>query len=105
VQLLEEALRVTREGGIVLLSSYADDFWPHRLAWFEAQAAEGLVGPIDRSASRDGVIVCEDGFRSGRLSPDAFRSLCATLGVRAEVREVDGSSVFCEIVKPGAARR
>ena len=63
--LLEESLRVTREGGIVLLSSYSDEFWPDRLAWFEAQSAEGLVGPIDHAASRDGAIVCEDGFRSG----------------------------------------
>jgi 2-polyprenyl-6-hydroxyphenyl methylase/3-demethylubiquinone-9 3-methyltransferase len=105
VRLLEEALRVTREGGIVLLSSYSDRFWPHRLAWFEAQAAEGLVGRIDRMASQDGVIVCEDGFRSGRLTPDEFRSLCSTIGVKAQVCEVDGSSVFCEIAKPSAAHR
>lgn len=104
VRLLEEALRVTREGGIVLLSSYSDKFWPHRLAWFEAQAAEGLVGRIDRSASQDGVIVCEDGFRSGRLTPDEFRSLCSTVGVNAQVCEVDGSSVFCEVTKPSAAQ-
>jgi len=104
-RLLEEALRVTREGGIVLLSSYSDTFWPHRLAWFEAQAAEGLVGRIDRVASQDGVIVCEDGFRSGRFSPDEFRSLCSTVGVNAQVSEVDGSSVFCEITKPSAAQQ
>lgn len=105
VRLLEEALRVSREGGIVLLSSYSDKFWPHRLAWFEAQAAEGLVGRIDRIESRDGVIVCEDGFRSGRLTPDGFRDLCSTIGMNAQVCEVDGSSVFCEITKPSAAQQ
>jgi 2-polyprenyl-6-hydroxyphenyl methylase/3-demethylubiquinone-9 3-methyltransferase len=73
--LLEEALRVTHEGGVVPLSTPSDSFWPHRLAWFDAQAAEGLVGGIDRIASQDGVIVCEDGFRPGRLTPDEFRSL------------------------------
>jgi 2-polyprenyl-6-hydroxyphenyl methylase/3-demethylubiquinone-9 3-methyltransferase len=104
-RLLEEALRVTREGGVVLLSSYSDRFWPHRLAWFEAQAAEGLVGRIDRLASMDGVIVCEDGFRSRRLTPAEFRSLCSTIGVNAQVCEVDGSSVFCEITKPNAAEQ
>ncbi len=105
VRLLAEALRVTREGGVVLLSSYSDSFWPHRLAWFEAQAAEGLVGRIDRVASRDGVIVCEDGFRSGRLTPHDFHWLCSRLGVDGQVSEVDGSAVFCEIIKPRAAQQ
>jgi 2-polyprenyl-6-hydroxyphenyl methylase/3-demethylubiquinone-9 3-methyltransferase len=104
LRLIEEALRVTREGGIILLSSYSDNFWPHRLAWFEAQAAEGLVGRIDHVASKDGVIVCEDGFRAGRRTPDEFRSLCSTIGVSARISEVDGSSVFCEITKPSAAQ-
>ncbi len=103
VRLLEEALRVTREGGIVLFSSYSDGFWPDRLAWFEAQAAEGLVGPIDRAASGDGVIVCEDGFRAGRLTPDDFHTLCSRIGIKPQVAEVDGSCVFCEIIKPSAA--
>ena len=97
VALLEEALRVTRPGGIVLFSTYSDRFWPERLEWFEAQAAEGLVGAVDRGASGDGVIVCEDGFRAGRLTPEKFSSLCSRLGVEAEITEVDGSSVFCEI--------
>jgi 2-polyprenyl-6-hydroxyphenyl methylase/3-demethylubiquinone-9 3-methyltransferase len=98
--LLEEALRVTRKDGIVLLSSYADGFWEERLAWFEAQAAEGLLGAVDRAASRGGVIVCEDGFRAGRMTPEGFRELCARLGVEGDVTEVDGSSVVCEVRKP-----
>lgn len=95
--LLEEALRVTRDGGIVLCSSYADRFWRDRLAWFQAQAAAGLIGPIDLDASGTGFIVCEDGFRAGRLTPDDLHALCARIGVTARVTEVDGSSVFCEI--------
>jgi 2-polyprenyl-6-hydroxyphenyl methylase/3-demethylubiquinone-9 3-methyltransferase len=98
--LMREALRVTRAGGMVLLSSYSDRFWPHRFAWFEAQAAAGLIGPVDRTASRDGVIVCDDGFRAGRLSPGDMRALCLRLGVEGAIEEVDGASVFCEIVKP-----
>jgi ubiquinone/menaquinone biosynthesis C-methylase UbiE len=104
LRLLEEALRVTRDGGIALFSSYSDKFWSDRLAWFEAQAAEGLVGRIDRAASKHGVIVCEDGFRAGRLSPDGFRALCSKIGVGANVFEVDGSSIFCEMIKPDAAQ-
>lgn len=95
--LVREALRVTRPGGLALFSTYADRFWPHRLAWFEAQAAEGLVGPIDHAATRDGTIVCTDGFRAGRLTPDELLRLCSGPAVEVAVNEVDGSSVFCEI--------
>ena len=101
--LLLGAMRVTRPGGQVLLSSYADRFWPHRLSWFEAQADLGLLGPIDRDASGDGLIVCRDGFRSGRMTPQDFEDLCDRLGVAGTVSEVDGSSVFCAIVAPAAS--
>ena len=95
--LLAEALRVTRPGGRVLVSTYADRFWPDRLAWFEAQAAEGLLGPIDRERTGNGVIACTDGFRSGRLTPGELSALCSDLGMRTAITEVDGSSLFAEI--------
>ncbi len=95
--LLREALRVTRPGGRVLFSTYSERFWADRLQWFEAQAAAGLVGAIDYEKTGNGEIVCEDGFRTGIVSPEEFRSLCAGLGVEPLVTEVDGSSVFCEI--------
>ncbi len=97
IALLREAVRVTRIGGLVIFSSYADAFWPHRFEWFRQQAAEGLVGEIDYDRSRDGVIVCRDGFRAGTMRPDAFRRLCAELDADASIAEVDASSVFCEI--------
>lgn len=96
--LLREALRVTRPGGSVLFSSYSDRFWEHRLAWFELQAEHGLVGELDRERTGDGTIACLDGFRSGRMTPDGFRSLCARLDVEPEITEVDESSVFCRVV-------
>jgi 2-polyprenyl-6-hydroxyphenyl methylase/3-demethylubiquinone-9 3-methyltransferase len=99
-RLLAEALRVVRPGGQVLISTYADRFWACRLEWFEAQASAGLVGPIDHAQSRDGVIVCSDGFRSGRLTPDELAGLAHRLHVPASITEVDGSCVFCEITKP-----
>lgn len=55
-----------------MLSSYSDGFWSDRLASSEVQAEEGLVGRLDRLASTDEVIVCEDGFRAGRMTPSAW---------------------------------
>lgn len=96
-RLLSSAVALTRPGGTVLFSSYADRFWPARLEWFRIQAAEGLVGEIDEAATGDGVIVCRDGFRSTTVGPTRFSELTDGLGSRIRVREVDGSSVFCEI--------
>ena len=95
---LAEALRVTRSGGRILLSSYSASFWPERLRWFESQATAGLVGTIDYDHTRDGVIVCQDGFRAKTFSPDAFRFLCDGFGLSPVITTVDESSVFCEIV-------
>jgi SAM-dependent methyltransferase len=99
--LLREALRVTRPGGRVVLSSYAAEFWPHRLEWFRQQAEEGLVGPIDEAATGDGVIVCQDGFRAFTFSPEDFRTLAQARGLDSHVFTIDQSSVFCEIQVPG----
>lgn len=68
--LLREALRVTRSRGILLFSTYSYRFWQHRLAWFQAQAEADLIGSIDYAKSGDGVIICKDGFRAGRLTPE-----------------------------------
>jgi 2-polyprenyl-6-hydroxyphenyl methylase/3-demethylubiquinone-9 3-methyltransferase len=95
--LLTEAMRVTRAGGRVVLSSYSDRFWEHRLRWFEIQSECGLMGKIDRAATGDGVIACQDGFRAGRFRPRDFVSLAEACGAEARITEVDESSVFCEI--------
>jgi len=97
--LVRESLRVTRSGGFVLLSTYADSIWPERLAWFEEQAREGLIGPIDHEQTGRGVIVCTDGFRAGRMTPADFGDLCAAVGVEGAITEIDRSSLFCAIVK------
>jgi SAM-dependent methyltransferase len=99
-ELMAEAVRVARPGGSVLFSSYAEAFWEERLAWFEAQAAEGLLGEIDFERTGYGVIVCRDGFTATTFAPDDFRALATSLGLIAAFAEVDGSSLFCEIVKP-----
>ena len=99
-KLLHECLRVSRPGGRIFLSSYAERFWPHRLGWFRDQAAAGLLGAIDETATGNGVIVGRDGFRATTFSPKAFRDLAAGIGVAAQICEVDRSSVFCRIDVP-----
>ena len=97
--LLRESLRVTRPGGRVLFSSYAEEFWPDRLNWFRLQAAEDLVGEIDETATGNGVIVCKDGFTATTVNEAEFRSLCSSLGHQPVLHTVDSSSLFCEIIK------
>jgi SAM-dependent methyltransferase/RimJ/RimL family protein N-acetyltransferase len=95
--LFREAARVTRPGGMLLFSSYAAGFWEDRLAWFREQAAHGLVGEIDESATGNGVIICRDGFRATTVGPDEFARLAEGIGSVARIVEVGGSSLFCEI--------
>jgi len=99
-QLVREAARACRPGGRLFFSSYAEEFWTDRLAWFELQAAHGLMGAIDHEATGDGVIVCADGFRSGFMGPAEFTALWQRLGLAADVTTVDGSATFCESVVP-----
>jgi len=99
-QLIREALRVTRSGGLVMFSSYTSQFWEHRLEWFEIQSTHHLIGEIDYQATGNGIIVCKDGFRATTADRTTFEKLAASLEVRPRVTEVDGSSLFCEIVVP-----
>ncbi len=99
-RILTEAVRVTRPGGRVLVSSYLERFWEARLEWFEVQAARGLIGEIDRRATGNGVIVCQDGFRATSVDAATFRALAGDLGLVPAITEVDGSSLFFEVVIP-----
>jgi 2-polyprenyl-6-hydroxyphenyl methylase/3-demethylubiquinone-9 3-methyltransferase len=92
--LVREVVRVLRPRGMALFSTYSDRFWEDRLDWFERQSAAGLIGDIDRILTRDGVIVCKDGFTAGTVHEDEFRTLVADLDVELESFEVDDSSVF-----------
>jgi SAM-dependent methyltransferase len=95
--LLESAVRITKPGGKVLFSSYADQFWEDRLDWFRIQSAHGLIGEIDETATRAGTIVCRDGFTATTVTPRRFWALADKLGETRSVEVIDGSSVFCHI--------
>ena len=96
-RLIAEAVRVTAPGGKIILSSYAEKFWEVRLDWFHRQAAMGLIGEIDHERTGRGVIVCRDGFRATTVTPGEFRRLADRHRLRADIYEIDGSSVFCVI--------
>lgn len=97
-ELLLEAVRVTRPGGKVLFSSYANEFWPDRLHWFRLQSSQGLVGEIDEALTGDGNIVTKDGFRATTVTPEQFLVLTRGMGSSRSVKIVAASSVFCEIL-------
>jgi 2-polyprenyl-6-hydroxyphenyl methylase/3-demethylubiquinone-9 3-methyltransferase len=99
-ELVKESIRVTRPGGTVLFSTYADAFWDDRLNWFELQSRSGLLGEIDYDETGDGVIVCRDGFRATTVRPKEFEILVGGLDVDLQAVEVDQSSVFYEMAIP-----
>lgn len=98
-RLISEALRVTKKTGIVLISSYSEHFWDQRLKWFQIQASEGLIGEIDNNLTREGTIVCKDGFRAITFTNNDFMELATNFNVDIKIYEVDNSSVFCEMKK------
>lgn len=97
-KLLREAIRVTKRDGIVLFSSYSEKFWHDRLKWFEIQAQEGLIGKIDYTRTKSGTIHCLDGFKATTYSAKKFLELASNFKVKAQIHEVDNSSVFCEMI-------
>jgi len=96
-KLISEAVRVTKNGGSVLFSSYSEKIWETRLEWFRIQADLGLIGEIDHTKTKNGNIVCKDGFTATTYTGKDFMDLASKLDLKAKVYEVDESSVFCEI--------
>jgi len=97
VELINEAVRVTKPGGIILFSSYSESFWNERLNWFQIQSENGLVGEIDYGLTGNGEIACKDGFRATTYTKEKFASVTYHLENKVSIYEVDGSSIFCEI--------
>lgn len=95
--LIRESVRVTKLDGTVLFSSYSDKFWEDRLNWFQLQSEAGLLGEIDHEKTRDGMIVCKDGFTATTVRSHQFLALTAELNLNTKIVEVDESSLFCEI--------
>jgi 2-polyprenyl-6-hydroxyphenyl methylase/3-demethylubiquinone-9 3-methyltransferase len=96
--LVRESLRVTRDKGTIIFSSYSEKFWEHRIEWFRIQSKAGLLGVIDDNKTRDGRIVCQDGFAASTVNSIQFLELTSEFNVDTNTIEVDESSLFCEII-------
>ena len=98
-KLVQEALGVLKKGGTAYFSSYSAKFWDCRLAWFQEQADKGLLGEIDFEKTKDGEIVCFDGFRATTTTPEDMKRLGEWSGYPYQIVEVDESSIFLVIEK------
>ncbi|UCF64530.1 MAG: class I SAM-dependent methyltransferase [bacterium] len=95
--LIQEALRITKPAGKIILSSYSEKFWEERLNWFRIQAEHELIGEIDDNSTGDGIIICKDGFKATTFTRNQFAKLLSRLGNDCDIYEVDESSIICEI--------
>jgi 2-polyprenyl-6-hydroxyphenyl methylase/3-demethylubiquinone-9 3-methyltransferase len=102
--LISESIRVTKLRGTVLFSSYSNKFWKDRMKWFELQSQAELLGEIDYEKTREGMIVCKDGFTATTVGHQDFSGLTHDLIGDVQITEVDESSLFCEIVPYERAR-
>ena len=98
-RVIEDILRCTADRGAAYFSTYSSKFWEQRLLWFYEQAEKGLLGEIDTEQTKDGVIVCKDGFKARTHSEDELRSIGNELGYPYEIKEVDESSLFLIVHK------
>jgi len=99
IEYVKELMALLSPAGKALISSYSAKFWEHRLAWFHEQAEKGLLGELDLEKTKDGVIVCKDGFRATTLSPEDMDVIGKASGFPYETAEVDESSFFLIISK------
>lgn len=89
-----QCLQLLVPGGKAYFSTYSSKFWEHRVDWFKEQANKGLLGQLDEELTRDGNIVCVDGFRATTYSEGDLIDMARKTGYRYELVEVDQSSLF-----------
>ena len=96
---LGRILEILVMGGWAYFSTYHEAFWQDRLKWFQEQADKGLLGEIDYAQTKDGVIVCHDGFRATTQSSEELIQIGRRLDYPFDLYEVDRSSLFLVIQK------
>ncbi|MGF7108491.1 class I SAM-dependent methyltransferase [Treponema pedis] len=97
--LISKAIQALRKHGKAFFSTYSPHFWEHRLQWFKEQADKKLLGEIDEEKTKDGVIICKDGFKALTFSEKDLIDFGEKSGFNYEIKEVDGSSLFLILTK------
>jgi 2-polyprenyl-6-hydroxyphenyl methylase/3-demethylubiquinone-9 3-methyltransferase len=98
--LVRRSVKALAPGGGAYFSTYSARFWEHRLAWFREQSEKGLLGEIDEERTKDGRIVCKDGFAATTFAPEDLEALGRASGYPWCLQEVDVSSLFLILRKP-----
>ena len=99
MEYVKEVMALLSADGKPFFSSYSPNFWEQRVAWFQEQAEKGLLGEIDMDETKDGVIVCKDGFRATTHSLEDMDMIGRASGYGYQVTEVDESSIFLVVEK------
>ncbi len=97
--LVARTMNALKKNGRAYFSTYHPKFWEHRVEWFREQADKGLIGELDMEKTKNGVIVCKDGFRAVTHSISDFEMIGRGSGCGWEIFEVDDSSLFLVIEK------
>ena len=96
---IEKILEMVVSGGKVYFSTYSEKIWEYRLMWFKEQAEKGLLGELDLDKTKDGVIICKDGFKANTHTPKDLKMIGYLSGYEYQIQEIDESSVFLIIHK------
>ena len=99
LNVVQQSINLLTNHGRAYFSSYSPKFWSYRLAWFQEQADKGLLGEIDLEQSKDGKIICKDGFIATTFTPDNLEQLGQASGYCYRIVEVDESSNILVIEK------
>lgn len=97
--LIEGCMAALKAGGVAYFSTYSEKIWETRLDWFREQAKKGLLGDLDEEKTKNGVIICKDGFRADTFSQQEFITFGEASGCRYRVDETDDSSLFLILYK------
>ncbi|WP_303874628.1 hypothetical protein [Tepidanaerobacter acetatoxydans] len=74
-------------------------FWKYRLIWFKEQAEKGVLGELDLDKTKNGVIICKDGFKAITYTLEDLKMIGYLSGYKYQIQEVDESSIFLIIHK------
>ena len=107
VAIVEEAAAL-REAGvtapILILGGAGEDSIDDAVRFGASTAAEDEPDTakiaLDMEKTRDGVIICKDGFKATTQTPEDYEAIGRASGFPYEVVEVDQSSLFLVIRKP-----